>query len=88
MENKTMDLKRKNGSIKKRKTIRKPKFLPIFLKCTTLCVVISLAAGGIYLKKRLDEINSNAEFIYSSQTFQVSDALFHYLAYRIWLTNT
>ena len=77
-----MDPKRKNGSIKKRKTIRKPKFLPIFLKCTTLCVVISLAAGGIYLKKRLDEINSDAEFIYSSQTFQVSDALFHYLAYK------
>lgn len=77
-----MDPKRKNGSIKKRKTIRKPKFLPIFLKCTALCVVISLAAGGIYLKKRLDEINSGAENIYSSQTFQVSDALFHYLAYK------
>lgn len=77
-----MDLKRKNGSIKKRKTIKKPKFLPIFLKCTALCVVISLAAGGIYLKKRLDEINSDAENIYDSQTFQVSDALFHYLAYK------
>ena len=82
MKNKTMDLKRKNGSIKKRKTIKKPKFLPIFLKCTALCVVISLAAGGIYLKKRLDEINSDAENIYDSQTFQVSDALFHYLAYK------
>ena len=69
---------KKNKTIPKRKTIKKPKYLHEFLKCGAVCLVITLGISWFMLYKKLESINDDYEDTYQDQVNETKEILMKY----------
>ena len=82
MKKETGNLKGRSGSVKKRKTIKKPKYFYEFLKCGAICLVIALCISWFMLNKKLDSINDDFEDTYTSTRQEVTSVIAELILYE------